>query len=75
MEHNSYNMVTKDMTEIYARLPRAYNICMFDLDDRYCNQVSVRYSGFNVTWNETLVGVTVEASCTGPGLNGKLSSR
>ena len=68
-------MVTKDMTEIYARLPRAYNIRMFDLDDRYCNQVSVSYSGFNVTWNETLVGVIVEESCTGPGLSGKLSSR
>ena len=26
--------------------------------------------GFKVTWNETLVGATVEASCTGKGLNG-----
>ena len=35
----------------------------------------MNYTGFNVTWNETLVGVTVEAPCTGPGLNGKQCMR
>ena len=44
---------------------------LFIPKDRFCSPVTVNYSGFNVTWNETLVGVTVEAPCTGPGLNGK----
>jgi len=39
-------------------------------EDQFCQPVTVSYNGFNVTWNETLVGVTVEAPCTGPGLNG-----
>ena len=30
----------------------------------------VSYMGFNVTWNETLVGITVEVPCAGAGLNG-----
>jgi len=34
--------------------------------------VTVYYTGFNVTWNETLVGITVEAPCTGTGLNGNI---
>ena len=40
--------------------------------DQLCNPVTVNYTRFNVTWNETLVGVTVEAPCTGHGLNGVL---
>ena len=32
----------------------------------------MNYTGFSVTWNETLVGVTVEAPCTGSGLNGNI---
>ena len=38
--------------------------------DHYCNQVTVEYSGFDITWNETISGRTKEALCTGPGLNG-----
>ena len=38
--------------------------------DQFCNPVTVNYTGFNVTWNETLVGRTVEVPCSGPGLNG-----
>ena len=38
--------------------------------DQYCDAVTVNYSGFNITWNATLVGITVEAPCTGYGLNG-----
>ena len=30
----------------------------------------MQYTGFTVKWNETLVGATVEVSCTGPGLDG-----
>ena len=30
----------------------------------------MNYTGFNVTWDKTPVGVTVEMQCTGPGLNG-----
>ena len=40
--------------------------------ERFCNPVTVSYNGFNITWNETQVGVTVAAACTGPGLNGQL---
>ena len=40
--------------------------------DQYCDAVTVNYSGFNITWNATLVGITVEAHCTGYGLNGQL---
>ena len=36
----------------------------------YCNPVNVSYIGFTISWNETAVGVTVEAPCTGPGLSG-----
>ena len=39
--------------------------------DQFCNPVTVNYSRFNITWNETQVGITVEASCTGHGLNGQ----
>ena len=34
----------------------------------------VNYTGFNVTWNVTRVGVTVEVPCTGPGLNGNYTA-
>ena len=44
-----------------------YIICFLD---RFCDPVTVRYTGFNVTWNRTRVGRTVEAPCTGPELNG-----
>ena len=30
------------------------------------------YTGFNITWNETLSGVTVEAPCIGHNLNGEI---
>ena len=40
--------------------------------DQSCNPVTVNYDGFDITWNETLVGVTVEAPCTGHRLNGQL---
>ena len=40
--------------------------------DQYCNPVKVEYSGFSITWNATLAGITVEAPCTGPGLNGAI---
>ncbi|XP_065909246.1 uncharacterized protein [Dysidea avara] len=43
--------------------------------NQFCNPVTVNYTGFNVTWNETLVGVTVEAPCTAPGLNGTIQRR
>ena len=39
--------------------------------DQSCPSVTVNYTGFSITWNETLAGVTVEAPCTGDGLNGK----
>ena len=38
--------------------------------DEYCHRVIVKYTGFSITWNETLVGDTVEAPCSGTGLNG-----
>ena len=41
------------------------------ITDQLCNSVTVNYNGFNITWNETQVGITVEASCTGHGLNGQ----
>jgi len=31
----------------------------------------VEYFGFDITWNETQVGDTVEASCAGAGLTGE----
>ncbi|XP_065905683.1 latrophilin-like protein LAT-2 isoform X2 [Dysidea avara] len=43
--------------------------------NQFCYPVTVNYTGFNVTWNETLVGVTVETPCTGPGLNGTVLRR
>lgn len=42
--------------------------------DQYCNPIEVKYTGFNVTWNATLAGNTVEAPCTGPGLNGQINT-
>ena len=38
--------------------------------DKSCPSVTVNYTGFSITWNETLAGVTVEAPCTGDNLNG-----
>ena len=35
--------------------------------------MTVNYTGFNITWNETLAGVTVEAPCTGDDLSGKIN--
>ena len=42
--------------------------------DQSCPSVTVNYTGFSITWNETLAGVTVEAPCTGDNLNGSLLS-
>ena len=40
--------------------------------DQSCPSVTVNYTGFSITWNETLAGVTVEAPCTGDDLDGKI---
>ena len=40
--------------------------------DQSCSSVTVEYTGFSITWNETTSGVTVEAPCTGDNLNGKI---
>ena len=45
------------------------NVC-YILDQQFCDPVTVNYSGFNITWNATQVGITVEVPCTGHGLNG-----
>ena len=37
---------------------------------KVCKSEMVNYTGFSITWNETLVGVTVEIPCTGEGLDG-----
>ena len=50
-------------------------ITMFFFLEQSCNPVTISYDGFIVEWNKTLAGVTVEASCTGPGLNGQLQCR
>ena len=42
--------------------------------DQSCPSVMVNYTGFSITWNKTLAGVTVEAPCTGDKLNGSLLS-
>ena len=34
----------------------------------------MNYTGFSITWNETLSGVTVGAPCTGDNLNGKVDN-
>ena len=39
--------------------------------DQFCNPVTVHYNGFNITWNKTQSGITVETLCTGDGLNGQ----
>lgn len=54
------------------RIFKILNIKLYYYVDRFCNPVIVNYSGFNVTWNETQAGITVEAPCTGHGLNGQL---
>ena len=43
--------------------------------EQYCDPVIVSYDGFNITWNETLVGITAVAPCTGSGLSGQLRLR
>ena len=40
--------------------------------DQSCPSVTVNYTGFRITWNETLAGVTVEAPCTGDDLSGTI---
>ena len=60
-----------------TRLVLGKSVCIFIkfiycYVDQYCNPVIANYSGFNVTWNETQAGITVEAPCTGHGLNGQL---
>ena len=42
--------------------------------DQSCPSVTVNYTGFSITWNEALAGVTVEAPCTREDLNGKIYS-
>ena len=42
------------------------------LGGQFCNPVTVSYGGFNITWNGTQSGITVEAPCTGHGLDGQL---
>ena len=37
----------------------------------FCNSVTESYPGFNITWDETQVGDTVEVSCIGAGLTGQ----
>ena len=37
-----------------------------------CQSETVSYQGFDITWNDTLAGDTVEALCMGRGLNGQL---
>ena len=39
--------------------------------DQLCDPVTVDYTGFSITWNETQAGITAEAPCTGHGLNGQ----
>ena len=40
--------------------------------DQFCYPTTVNYTTFTITWNETQAGATIEAACTGSGLNGKL---
>ena len=47
----------------------------FHFVDLSCNPATIMYNGFNVTWNETKVGVTAVAPCTGPGLAGEFNNR
>ena len=42
--------------------------------DQFCDPITVNYSGFNITWNTTQVGITVEVPCAGHGLNGQLKN-
>ena len=44
------------------------------LVDQSCQSVTVNYEGFDITWNDTLAGDTVEAPCMGPGLAGQSCS-
>ena len=36
-----------------------------------CQSETVSYQGFDITWNDTLAGDTVEAPCMGRGLSGQ----
>lgn len=39
--------------------------------DRFCHPVTLNYPGyFSIKWNETKSGVTVDAPCNAPKLNG-----
>ena len=41
------------------------------LVDQSCQSVTISYQEFNITWNDTLAGDTVEAPCMGHGLSGQ----
>ena len=45
-----------------------------NITDQFCHQVTEEYPGFNVKWNKTKSGVTVDAHCTAPKLNGQLQN-
>ena len=38
--------------------------------DKFCNPEKETYNDFSISWNRTLAGVSVEAPCTGIGLDG-----
>ena len=40
--------------------------------DQLCNPVTAGYNGFNITWNKTQSGLTLEAPCAAQGLGGQL---
>ena len=44
--------------------------CMNILVGQSCQSETVSYQGFDITWNDTLAGDTVEALCMGRGLSG-----
>ena len=39
--------------------------------DQSCQSVTVNYQGFNITWNDTLSGITAKSPCVRVGLNGQ----
>ena len=74
---NRYNAIGQ--SELVILVLGKWIVCFFKninfnvryiLEQQFCNPVTVKYSGFNITWNKTQVGITVEAPCTGHGLNG-----
>ena len=44
--------------------------CVNILVGQSCQSETVSYQGFDITWNATLAGDTVEVPCTGHGLSG-----